>query len=173
MKKLLKNTVVDAILLLILGIVLLVNPGGTLETLFRIIGVMLIIMGAVRIISFFVKKEKKDHSVPALIIGIIQALIGLILIEKPNLLISVWYKVAAVLIAYGAIVSLIRAVRQMKEKSSAAVATLILSIITLILAIVVFANPIALAAFYTQLIGVSFILDGITLALASLSKSES
>ena len=172
MKKLLKSTLVDAILLFFLGIVLLVNPSGTLETLFKIIGVMLIIMGAVRIISFFVKKEKKDRSVPALIIGIILAVIGLLLLGKPTLLISIWYKVAAVLIAYGAIVSLIRAIRQMKEKSSIAVATLILSITTLVLAIMVFANPVALAEFYTQLIGVSFILESITLALASFGKSE-
>lgn len=171
MKKLLKNTLVDAILLLILGIVLLVNPGGALDTVFKIVGLMLIVMGAVRIISFFVKKDKKDRSVPALIIGIIQAVIGLILIEKPDLFIAIWYKAAAVLIAYGAIVSLIRAIKQMKEKSSATVATMVLSIVTLIMAIVVFANPVAIAAFYTQLIGISFILEGVTLALASFDKS--
>ena len=48
---------------------------------------------------------------------------------------------------------------------------MVLSIVTLIMAIVVFANPVAIAAFYTQLIGISFILEGVTLALASFDKS--
>ena len=172
MKKLMKNTLVDAFLLIVLGIVLLIKPSGTLEIIFRIIGVTLLVMGAVRIISFFTRKDEAERSVPALIVGIAQAVIGLLLIAKPDLLISVWYMVAAALIGYGAIVSLIRAVKQMNAKVPGAVATLVLSIATLVLAIVVFINPAAFAAFYMQLIGISFIVEGAALVLASIKKAD-
>lgn len=172
MKKIMKNTLVDALLLIVLGIVLLVKPSGTLDIIFRIIGVMLLVMGAVRIIGFFTKKDKEKRSVPALIVGIVQAVIGLLLIVKPDTFVSVWYMAAAVLIGYGAIVSLIRAVKQMKAKVPGAVATLVLSIATLVLAIVVFINPAAFAAFYMQLIAISFIVEGAALVLASIKKAD-
>ena len=129
-------------------------------------------MGAVRIISFFTRKDEAERGVPALIVGIAQAVIGLLLIAKPDLLISIWYMVAAALIGYGAIASLIRAVKQMKAKVPGAVATLVLSIATLVLAIVVFINPAAFASFYMQLIGISFIVEGAALVLASIKKAD-
>ena len=172
MKKIIKNTLIDAILLIVLGIVVLIKPGETLDVIFKIIGAMLLIMGAVRFISFFAKKDKEKRSVLALIVGIVQAVIGLLLIVKPDLFVSAWYMAAAVLIGYGAIVSLIRAVRQIKTKVQGAVATLVLSIATLVLAIVVFINPTVFATFYTQLIGVSFIVEGVTLILASVRKAD-
>lgn len=166
------NSIIDTILLVVLGIVLLVKPGETIEAIFRIIGTILLVMGVVKIIAFFVKKEKKDRSVFSLILGIVQVVLGLVLIAKPILIVSIWYVVAAVILGFGAIISLIRAIRQMKAKSPVAVVSLVLSIITLILAIVVFVNPTAFAAFQMKLIGISFVIEGAALLLVSFKIAE-
>ncbi len=162
---------IDAILLVILGVILLIKPGTAIDVIFKVVGIMLIAMGAVKIITFFAKKDKEERSVASLIVGILQATVGIFILIKPAVVIAIWYKAAAILIAYGAIMSLIRGIKQ-KNNYSGAIATLVLSAITLVLAVIVFIKPVAFASFYSQLVGISFIVEGVTLLLASIGKGQ-
>ena len=51
----LKNYIVDAIALIVLGLVMVIWSDSALETIFRWVGIGLIVLGAIKGVSFFVK----------------------------------------------------------------------------------------------------------------------
>ena len=68
----LKNFVVDAILLIALGLVMLIWPQYSLKIIFTWIGIGLIFMGAVKGIIFFTQKNKEDRRIADLLVGLLQ-----------------------------------------------------------------------------------------------------
>ena len=169
MKKIIKNYITDAVLLILLGLILLIKPGATLEVSCRIIGAVLLVLGAVKLLQFFLTKDKKNRSIPSLIIGVVQILLGICLLASPGFFISFVPTVAAIVIAYGAIVSLIQAIRAKKHGAKGSVAAIVLALITLALAVIVILHPAAFSAIIMQIIGVSLIVEGVTLII-SLSR---
>ena len=58
----LKNYIVDAILLIALGLVMLIWPQYSLQIIFKWVGIGLIVTGLIKGLIYFTKKEKKDRS---------------------------------------------------------------------------------------------------------------
>lgn len=83
--KFLISLIIQALLAIGIGLAFLLNPDGMVTTSSYIIGIVLIIYGAMESISGF--KAKKDYNFGQLVIndGIISIIIGLILIFWPNL----------------------------------------------------------------------------------------
>lgn len=173
MKKVLRNTIIDAVLFILLGIALLIWPMQVLDIIYRVIGVLLAVTGLIKVIAFFAQKDKKERSVPNLLLGCVQIVLAIVMLVKPSLFEAIGPVVAAVMIGYGALLGLIRSIGMLRAKQTKlGIAVLVLSLVTLVLAIVVLINPVAFATFHVLMIGVSLILDGITLLIASLHKSK-
>ena len=166
MKKILKNYAADAVLLIILGIILLIWPGQTLEVSCRIIGTALLLIGAVKIAQYFLDKNGDGRSLPDLLVGIVLALLGLWLIVNPAFFIGIVPYVTAVVIAYGAVISLVNAIRKKKENAPGSTAAIILAAVTLLLAVVVMLHPQVFSRIIVQLIGISLLVEGVTLIVA-------
>ena len=169
MKQLLKNYITEAVLLIILGFILLLWPGATLEICCRIIGAVLLLIGVVKILQFALIKDGENHTFVSLAIGIVLAALGLWLLIYPSFFIGLFPFLAAVIIAAGAILSLIKTLKHKDGGSTQRIVSIILSIITLILAVIVILHPTVIASIILQFIGVSLIVEGITL-LVSLSR---
>ena len=167
MKKLLKDYVFDALLLIIIGLVFLLWPTKTMELFCRVIGIVLMVMGVIGILEFSLRKE--DRSAWSLILGILQFGIGLWLLVHPKFFINFIPYVAGVLVAVGAIIALIHAIRAATAGSAGAIVAIILATITLILALLVVFNPGFIAKAAMVWIGISLIVEGVTL-LVSLSR---
>ena len=161
----LKNYIVDALLLIVLGIVMVAWPQGTLETIFKWIGVGMIVIGAIKIILFFVKKDSEQRSWVDLAVGAVQIIAGIFFIAKPAFLVEFFPTVAAILLGYGAIVMIVRAVKMIDGNKTAFTLSLVLGIVTLVLAVIVFVHPVALANVMVQAAGVSMIVEGIALLI--------
>ena len=166
MKKLIRNYITDAVLLILLGLILLFKPGGTLDFFCKILGIVLLVLGAVKALQFFITKDKSNKRVPSLLVGAIQVIFGIWLLANPGFFISFLPTVAGVVIAYGAIISIIQAIKAKKAGASGATLAIICSAITLLLAIIVILHPVAISAIMIQLIGMSLIVEGITLLVA-------
>ena len=161
-----KNWLLDAIVLIALGLILLLWPNGTLNTVFRLIGIGLLVLGAVRVLAFFLKKDKTDRSAIDLIIGIVQIALGIFLLAKPGFFVAFFPAVAAVLLACGAVVMIVRALRQRKYSRAGAALNLVLGIITLVLTLVILAHPVFLADILVQAAGIAMIAEGVFLLIA-------
>lgn len=166
MKRLLRNYITDAVLLILLGLVLLFKPGGTLEFFCKILGIVLLVLGAVKALQFFITKDKANKSILSLLVGAVQGIFGIWLLANPGFFISFVPTVAGVVIAYGAIISIMQAIKAKKAGASDATLAIICSVVTLMLAIIVILHPAAISAMMIQLIGVSLIIEGVTLLIA-------
>ena len=168
----LKNYIVDAILLIALGLVMLIWPQYSLQIIFKWVGIGLIVTGLIKGLIYFTKKEKKDRSLPDLPVGILQIAVGIFTAVKAEFLASHFPIVAAILLAYGAIVMIVRAVRIKDGDQRKFILSLVLGIVTLVLAAVVFAHPAMLANLMMQTAGIAMIVEGISLLIVMAQKGE-
>ncbi len=166
--KMLKSYFFDGFLLIALGVVMIVWPKQSLSILCDIIGAVIIVMGLIKLITFFAgKKEEKEAK--DLLVGIIQLALGTALIVKADFFITAFQIITAIILAYGAIVMLCHAIALRKIKGPMFVLSIIFGIITLVLAVIIFIDPAAFAEFKTQLHGISLIVEGLAMIIV-LSK---
>ena len=271
-KSILTNSVVDGILLMILGVIFLIWPGQSLVFFLHVIGIILLIMGGVGLLVIIFRKKKQGNTnantnynanqnayanvnrnvytntnanpgtygntnqnayantnpntygggnpnsnvyanpnaygnqnayanqnayrnqnayagaapnanpngqnaagssmVGSIVLSVIQIVIGILLLVKSDFFIAIFPYLAGAVIAIGAVISLVNALKQKKQGNSPlAVPTIILSAIALILGILVIFHPGFVANILMQLIGVAMLVDGVAVLLA-LSKSS-
>lgn len=160
-----KNYLIDAVLLIAIGLVMLLWPQEALKTVFTQIGIAFIVMGAVKGIAFFASKDKESRSILDLLVGIVQIAIGVLFIEKSDFLVEFFPTVAAIILAYGAIIMIVRSLKLRNDNKNAFILSLVLGIVTLVLAAVIFVHPVGLVNVMTQATGVSMIIEGISLLI--------
>ncbi len=166
----LKNYIVDAILLIALGLVMLIWPQWSLQIIFKWVGIGFIVMGLIKGLIYFSRKEKKERSVSDLLVGCLQLAVGIFAIAKAEVLASHFPIVAAILLAYGAIMMIVRAVKMKDGDQKTFILSLVLGIVTLVLAVVVFAHPAMLANLMMQTAGIAMIVEGISLLIVMAQK---
>ena len=168
----LKNYIVDAILLIALGLVMLIWPQYSLQIIFKWVGIGLIVTGLIKGLMYCRQKDKIDRSLADLPVGILQIAVGIFTAVKAEFLASHFPIVAAILLAYGAIVMIVRAVRIKDGDQRKFILSLVLGIVTLVLAAVVFAHPAMLANLMMQTAGIAMIVEGISLLIVMAQKGE-
>ena len=164
MRSFFRNYIVDAILVIVLGVFMLVRPFQAIEYMLRIIGIVLLIFGIVKIVVFITGKEERD--VIRLLIGIVQVTAGAFLLVKPSQFVGIYSWTWGIVIAYGAIVSLVELIRIRKYDVALFTPAIILALATLVLAVIVILKPAMFSAWATQIIGISLIVEGLSMLLA-------
>ena len=104
--------------------------------------------------------------------GIAQLAAGIFVVVKAEFLASHFPIVAAILLAYGAIMMIVRAVRMKDGNQNKFLLSLILGIVTLVLAVVVFVHPVMLANLMMQTAGIAMIIEGISLLIVMAQKEK-
>ena len=168
----LKNYIFDAILLIALGLVMLIWPQWSLQIIFKWVGIGLIATGLIKGLIYFTKKDKNERSTPDLLVGIAQLAAGIFVVVKAEFLASHFPIVAAILLFYGAIMMIVRAVRMKDGDQKKFKLSLILGIVTLVLAVVVFVHPAMLANLMMQTAGIAMIIEGISLLIVMAQKEK-
>ena len=168
----LKNYIFDAILMIALGLVMLIWPQWSLQIIFKWVGIGFIVTGVIKGLLYSTKKEKKERSVADLLVGVAQLVVGIFTVAKAEFLASHFPIVAAILLAYGAIVMIVRAVKMKDGDQTKFRLSLILGIVTLVLAVVVFVHPAMLANLMMQTAGIAMIVEGISLLIVMAQKGE-
>ena len=168
----LKNYIFDAILMIALGLVMLIWSQWSLKIIFTWVGIGFIVTGVIKGLIYCTKKEKKERSVADLLVGAAQLVVGIFTVAKAEFLASHFPIVAAILLAYGAIVMIVRAVRIKDGNQNKFRLSLILGIVTLVLAVVVFVHPAMLANLMMQTAGIAMIVEGISLLIVMAQKGE-
>ena len=169
-KTMFKNYIVDAVLLLAIGLFLLIHPSSTLNFLCTVFGVILLLMGVVKVLTYILAKDPQEKSVLSLIVAALQLIFGIWLLVKPEFFIAIFPIVAGLLIGYGAVVGLYETMQFKKLKLSGLTGLLVLSLVTLALAILVILHPTAIANIIIQVIGISMIVEGATLLIVMSKK---
>ena len=85
---------VIAILAVALGVLCIANPGGVSAIIGKVIGIVIVIVGAVMIIS---RIKDESYRLPAIILGAVLIAIGLFIFSRPNDVLKLIFVVFGVL----------------------------------------------------------------------------
>ncbi len=167
MKQFLGNAIVGGILVIILGIFLLVNPNGAWDLIFRLIGIILLILAVVQVVNYFKSKGSPNQTKLSIVVAVIMTVFGILLLANPDLFKPLLPIICGIMIGYGAVLALVRNYRKKKQGQKVSGISIVLAIITLVLAVIVCFNPGFVMNFFMQLVGIALIIAGVTMFSAS------
>ncbi len=97
-----KNSLLWGVIALVAGLVIIFNAEKALPFIIELLGALLLVIGGVELITFFIQKEKKNLSWGTPTFGAIIAIIfGLVLLFNPNILLT------AFMFIIGAVITLL------------------------------------------------------------------
>ena len=147
-------------IMLVVGVIFLAHPGDTLITAARIIGVALIVIGAIGIASQVLRKDNK--SLVAIVVYAVEVVAGIIIMSSPAFVISLFpIIIGLIVVIYG--VSDILASLQMKKRGMDSWKIgIIFAVISVILGILILCHPFGIAANIVRVIGIVLVYKAIT-----------
>lgn len=158
LKNLLKKSgwsdMIIALLFMLFGIMLIVNPEVITAMISIILGTICIIIGILKICDYFAK-EKNDNYLLA--ISIVAIITGIVIMFCGDVIFSIFRILIAIWIIYSGIINLQTAIMWKDYKSKLWIITLILSVLTIIAGIYMLVNQGAVL----QMIGAIILIYGI------------
>ena len=162
LKKLKLDYVVKAVVMVVIGIILAVWTKASLDFMARALAVLLVIIGAVFIISYFVKKERTFVISGGLVAGIIIAAIGGWIFINPGTFTDFIPKLFGIFILVSGLGNLWQTISLIRYKSRAWWFSLIIAIGTIVIGGYLLFNPTNAKEIAVTLIGVFLIIAGAT-----------
>lgn len=164
MKETIKNWKVSFLLAaapyLVLGLVLLLWPGTTAAVICYAFGGILVVYGAAAILSFFLSRAAAF--VFDLFLGIAALALGIFLLVRPQVIISILPIVLGLFILVDGLLNLLRAFELRRLEYQRWGVSLALSLISLALGLVILFHPYLAAEALVMVIGGVFIYEGVS-----------
>lgn len=164
MKEYLKSMKVSfllaAVLYIVLGLVLLLWPGTTAAVICYAFGGILVAYGALTILSFFFSRA--EGFVFDLFLGIAALALGIFLLVRPQVIISILPIVLGLFILVDGLLNLKRALDLRRLYYQRWGVSLALSIVSLVLGLVILFHPYLAAEALVMVIGGVFIYEGLS-----------
>ena len=166
MKKLLKQikweTLLTSALYIVLGIVALVIPDTMVKTLGYLIGILLIVAGAVSMICYLLREASLNYYRNGFGYGLVSIAVGILFLHKVEWIISLVPAILGILVVASGCRKLQDAIDMKRMGYGNWVAVLILAAVNVILGVALIANSLEAALFFLQLVGVGLIFSGVT-----------
>ncbi len=156
MKELMKNELATNIVILIVGIILTIWPDATLDVAVNLVGSLVCLFGIVNIIMWF--NNKGSYS--SLFLGILALIIGIFIIVRSDVVISIMPILLGIAILADGITNL-KTLYDVKSDSKSWKALFISAIITTVLGLILIFRPIFIANMITRIGGIIMILCGL------------
>lgn len=131
-KKVSVASILTSIAIGILGLIILFNPNETIALLSLILGIIIMIIGIGKIISYIILRKESNFPNYDLIYGIIAIVISIIMLANANAFATIVRVIIGIWIAYTGIMKLIYALNLKSLSSSSWIAVMIMAIITII-----------------------------------------
>ncbi len=151
LRKMFTLSIFSSILFIVIGLLLFFKPGDTLKTISYIIGGLILVFGIFGV-ARFTKSEKKGLNFD-LIYAILSFVAGLIIIFNPEALASIIPIILGIWIVINSAIKIQYSFYIKSDTSKKWVATLTMSLITLICGIVLLFNPFKAASYVAQAVG--------------------
>lgn len=159
-RELKRQSQIASIVTIILGIVLIVAPGGLLALVLGLLGWVLLLTGIGSIVSFVLNREM-ELGYGRLLAGIVQLIFGLWVIRNPGGLVSLTATVVGILMLVHAFSDLQYAVSAYRAGAERWWNCAISGGITLILALLLLFRPMGSAMTVASFAGICLVIDGV------------
>lgn len=166
MKKLLRQikweTLLTSALYIVLGVVALVIPDTMVKTLGYLIGILLIVAGAVSMICYLLREASLNYYRNGFGYGLLSIAVGILFLYKVEWIISLVPAILGILVVASGCRKLQDVIDMKRLGYGNWVAVLILAAVNVILGAALIANSLEAALFFLQLVGVGLIFSGVT-----------
>lgn len=155
------TNILKLIIIVALGFVLIFYPGQTLDTAVKALGIVIIVAGAVALISSLTQKDKNSYVMFQLIGALIGLTTGIIVLTNRGLVISIFPVLTGVGIAiYGAF-GIAQALTFRKFYTTGWQASLLFSVVTIGVGMLIAANPFSTMNTIVRLVGIVLVYNGV------------
>ena len=163
LKEIKQNWMFAAVLSIAVGLVLLLFPGITIQVVCYLLGCLVIIFGASRIIRYF-KQDPAYHEVfqGDLMTGLFGAVIGLFMILKAEIVVSLVPIVFGVVLLTSGIGNVQRTIDARRAGYPRWGVLLALALLTIVLSLLLLINPFGSMQVAVAVIGASLIYEGVS-----------
>ena len=156
-----KAMIISSVVFLVIGLVLVIWPDAARQIIIYAIGAAALLYGGFRIVDFFVRKEHLANSVQlGVALGIACLLLGLFLIFKADLVVSLLASLIGVAVIIDSVLRLQISLNLRYFGSAYWVILLVTALVTLGLGILLLFNPFTAVRVATIIAGVLLLLDG-------------
>ncbi|MCI8800447.1 MAG: hypothetical protein HFH88_11640 [Lachnospiraceae bacterium] len=166
MKELLKKVKWDAILssllYVVLGIVALIIPETMIKTLGYLIGILLILVGAVSMICYLLRDNSLNYYRHDFEYGLVGIAVGILFLYKVEWIISLVPVILGILVLASGCGKLQNVIDMKRAGYGNWTVMLILAIINVIFGVILIANPFDTVILLFQLVGAGLIFSGVT-----------
>ena len=156
------QSVLIAILFILLGLVLAINPLGVTRTICYTIGSIILCAGVVFIIIYLVSDYKDNINKNKLVIGIALTIIGILFFILYRLIVSVIPTVIGVLIFINGLTKLQTALDARRINKDKSLWMIIMAIVVILAGAFAIINPFGVSGLVLRVLGVILMISGIT-----------
>ena len=156
------NTFVSAIISILIGLALLLQPGSFTILACRIIAVLVLISGTAAIISYVRETQRVWRLQAMLILGIILVILGISMLARPSFFISLLPLVLGIIVLVHGLQDASYALNLKKLNDPYWWITLLIAAASILFAMIVIINPFAAASTVVMVIGAVLIYDGVS-----------
>lgn len=174
MKKILQNEIVSSLIMVVLGIILMVQPGAAMGIACMVIGYGLIIVGAAGLIVLFVRRKKNGEegidmaSLITIIKSVVMIVVGIVLIIKMGMVVSILPFVIGVLIIINSAVNAIQSILCRKQNDKWMI-PFIIGLVTAVIGLLMVINPFGAAISQIFIMGLGLAVNGASNLVNSLT----
>ena len=166
MKELLRKVKLDvilgALLYIVLGIVALVIPDTMIKILGYLIGILLILVGAVSMICYLLREVSQNYNRNEFGYGLVSIAVGILFLYKIEWIISLVPVILGIMVLASGGVKLQHVIDMKRMGYGNWMTVLILAVINVVLGVVLVVNPFETVVLLFQLVGAGLIFSGIT-----------
>lgn len=159
MKKFRADMMLSALFSIVMGVILVAWPETTLDIICKAIAIILIVMGAAELVSYF--WNKITYSLSG-ILGLVVLLIGIWIFVKPQSVLSLIPIVIGVILAVHGVQDLKVAFDTKRNGYTKWWSMLLMAIISLALGIICIVKAFGVVTLTMQIIGIALVYDGIS-----------
>ncbi|SBW05488.1 conserved membrane hypothetical protein [uncultured Eubacteriales bacterium] len=155
------NYLVSSLLYIAFGMVILLWPAATGSVLCFAFGGILLLYGAISILSFFVHSSRLGSYRLELVLGVVAAAVGVLFLLNPEFVLSIFPVILGLYIIIDALLNLKRAIELRRMEYPRWWIALLLTLIAMGLGVLILMRPLFLSDFLFMVIGGVLIYNGL------------
>ena len=163
------STVIMAALYLALGIMMLVFPQQMSGTIMLILGVIALLIGIVKLIICFAASKGVPLRVADFIVGVVFVVLGVATLILREKLLNVIPVIFGLFLLISSLLKIRDAIDARRFSSSRWVFSLVVAVISAVMALILILRPAFVMELYFRLIGIFLIIDGASGLMSALS----
>lgn len=156
------QNVLMGVLFILLGVFLVLNPKGVARTICFSIGAVILTIGVVNLIIYFVSDVKHNLPKNKFIIGVVLVILGLFFIIGYRAIMEIMSRIMGVMIIFNGVMKLQSALDAMKMKAKGWVYFLLISVVTLLIGAIFLIHSFGSAKLVLRIVGLVLIAIGVT-----------